>query len=62
MMLWLIYNRTSNLFWNQDDGWGHVDTATRFTEQQHQSLLLPMEGEWVREDSHEAQDWKDPDA
>lgn len=60
-MLWLIYNDKANLFWNNDTGWGSLETAEKVTTEEMQNSNLPMEGRWVREDSHEARTWKDPD-
>lgn len=60
--MWLIYNRKNNLFWNDDTGWGCPATAIVHTDEEKQVTRLPMEGEWVTTDSHEAREWKDPDA
>ena len=63
-MLWYIYNRKTNLFWNNETGWGSLSTAEPYSDtyDDRTKINLPIDGEWVRADSHEARDWKDPDA
>lgn len=34
-------------YWSNEDGWGFKSTATVFTEEEKNTLNLPMEGEWV---------------
>jgi hypothetical protein len=35
------------LFWSNDNGWGDYESATRFTEDERQTLTLPLGGEWL---------------
>jgi hypothetical protein len=44
MDYWYIYNRKNNLFWNNEAGWGHLATATRFTEREKETFNLPLDG------------------
>ncbi len=37
------YGEGEYLYWSNDDGWGSQDTATVFTEQEHNELNLPLE-------------------
>jgi len=42
-----VIRNKEKLFWDNRDGWvGQVGDATLYTEQEMQSLSLPMGGEW----------------
>ena len=38
---WAIYSPSERAWWNNDDGWGSFNTATRFTYVESESLNLP---------------------
>lgn len=46
MILFVVYGRsrydTSPLFWSNKDGWGHLSTATVFTQKEREALNLPV--------------------
>ena len=35
------------LYWSNEDGWGDLDSATIFTEVDHQLRNLPINGQWM---------------
>ena len=47
---WAIYSPPEEGWWNDKDGWGHLDTATRYTESESESWpgLSASEAMWVR--------------
>lgn len=56
MEKWYIKNKTEKdedlgcyLFWNNKIGWTLLAHATGFTEDEKNSLRLPIDGEWVKE-------------
>lgn len=46
---WTISNQHEpDLYWSNEDGWVDSASATRFTDEEHDTLYLPDEGTWVR--------------
>lgn len=46
---YIIQNtQDKELFWNNENGYGDKDSATRFTEEEYNSFQLPVEGKWVK--------------
>lgn len=45
-MLYLIRNKVTNELWTNSDGWGD-DVADIFTEDERDTLDLPLDGEWI---------------
>jgi hypothetical protein len=38
---------SENLFWNNEDGWGSLSTASIFNQEQRDSFDLPVDGIWI---------------
>ena len=45
-MLYLIQNVKTGELWTNFNGWGE-DEADIFTEDEHKTLDLPIDGEWI---------------
>jgi hypothetical protein len=45
---WLITHKTDPLWWNNLDGYTELDNASVFTQEERDTVTLPMEGAWIR--------------
>lgn len=45
---WIIRSKDTLDYWSNIVGWADMDSATIFTDSEKQSLLLPIDGDWVR--------------
>jgi hypothetical protein len=43
---WVIYDKTTDLYWSNDLGWITDDNVTIFGDDEHNYVNLPMGGEW----------------
>lgn len=52
MIVWCIISTNerdddgSPLYWSNQDGWGPLETADAFSDDEHGRLHLPIGGEW----------------
>lgn len=51
MALAVVPTEDDTLYWSNEDGWGHLSTATKFTEDEAVRFNLPVdpEAEWVEQ-------------
>lgn len=38
----------ASCFWNNNDGFGSIESATIFSENEKEKFNLPMDGEWIK--------------
>lgn len=57
----VIYNPINNLFWNDEDGWGHMDTASKYDYDMRINNYPPLGGFWLPENFWAFEYWKDLD-
>ena len=48
-MLYAIYNKNDDqLFWNNELGWVDTSLETKFSQEERDTLNLPIEGVWYQ--------------
>lgn len=47
MNAYVIKNRPCTEFWSNTDGWVDIGSAERFTQEETQTLNLPIGGSWA---------------
>jgi len=43
-----LIDEDADLFWNSEHGWGSIEDADAYTEQERYNLNLPIGGEWLQ--------------
>jgi hypothetical protein len=48
MNKYIIYNKLTRLYWNNENGWGDKESATRFSKDETKKFkYLPLNGKWI---------------
>jgi hypothetical protein len=46
---YIIYDKTTELYWSNDNGWGDKTSATRFSQAETKKFkYLPLNGKWLK--------------